>query len=84
MCHSLDKLSIVVPHQIDQPHPTKQNMIVNVCETPTIQLITKLPILPRALSCCEKRGIPKHRQKKPEKIVPTIKLSKNTIIIKYF
>lgn len=45
-------------------------MIVNACETPTIQLITKAPILPLIRSCCEKRGMPKQRQKNPENIVP--------------
>lgn len=47
----LATLSIVVPHQIDQPHPTKQNNSVNACATPTIQLITNEPIRTRAPSC---------------------------------
>jgi hypothetical protein len=58
------------PHQTDQPHPTKQKIIVKACEMPTIQLITNDPIRPRAPSCCEKRGMPMQRQKNPLKIVP--------------
>lgn len=61
---------MVVPHQMDHPQPTKQNMIVNACDTPTMQFITKAPIRARILSCCENLGIPKHRQKNPENIVP--------------
>jgi len=58
------------PHQIDQPQPTRQKMIVKACEMPTIQLMMNEPMRPRAPSCCENLGMPMHRQKKPEKIVP--------------
>lgn len=51
-------------------HPTKQKMTVNACDTPTIQLIMNDPILPRAPSCCENRGIPMQRQIRPLRIVP--------------
>jgi hypothetical protein len=61
---------MIVPHHIAQPQPTKQNIMVNNCDTPTMQLITKDPILPRALSCCENRGLPMHKQKQPDNIVP--------------
>lgn len=61
---------MMVPHQTDQPQPTRQKIIVNACETPTIQLIMKEPMRPRVPSCCEKRGMPMHRQKKPLMIVP--------------
>lgn len=66
----LASLNIIVPHQIDQPQPTKQNRRVNICETPTIQLITNDPIRALAPSCCENRGTPIHRQNIPDKIVP--------------
>lgn len=64
------KVSIIVPHHTDQPHPTRQKMIVKACEIPTIQLMMKLPSRPLAPSCCEKRGIPMQRQKNPLMIVP--------------
>lgn len=54
--------------------------MVKDCDTPTMQLMTKLPIRPRALSCCEKRGMPIQRQKKPEKIVPKIIIKLSIII----
>lgn len=62
--------SIIIPHQIDQPHPTKQNISVNACAMPTIQLTRNEPIRARAPSCCENLGMPKHRQNIPENIVP--------------
>lgn len=68
--YSLAIFNIIVPHHTDHPQPTKQKMTVNACDIPTIQFIINDPIRPRALSCCEKRGIPMHKQKNPEKIVP--------------
>ena len=61
---------MIVPHQTDQPQPTKQKIIVNAWEIPTIQFMMNDPIRPLAPSCCEKRGIPMQRQKNPLKIVP--------------
>lgn len=68
----LATLSIVVPHHIDQPQPTKQNSRVNAWATPTIQLMTKEPIRTRAPSCWEKRGMPKQRLNTPEHMVPEV------------
>lgn len=73
----LASLSIIVPHQIDQPHPTKQNNSVNICDTPTIQLITNDPIRALAPSCCENLGTPMHKQNKPDKMVPADEPSKD-------
>jgi len=66
----LAHFSIMVPHQIDQPHPTKQKSTQKNWETATMMLMIKDPILARALSNCEKRGMPTHRQKSPESKVP--------------
>lgn len=62
--------SIIIPHQIDQPHPTRQNINVNACATPTIVFTRNDPIRARMLSCCENLGIPKHKQNIPEQMVP--------------
>lgn len=61
---------MMLPHHTDQPQPTRQKMMVKACETPTIQLMMNDPMRPRAPSCCEKRGMPMHRQKKPLRMVP--------------
>lgn len=63
--------NIIVPHHIDHPHPTKQKSSVNICETPTMQLMTNDPMRALAPSCWENRGTPMHRQNMPEKMVPT-------------
>lgn len=63
-------LSIIIPHHIDHPHPTRQKINVNACARPTHRFTTNEPIRARAPSCCENRGIPKHKQNIPEKIVP--------------
>lgn len=55
---------------MDHPHPTRQNNKVNAWATPTIQLMTNDPILTLAPSCCENLGIPRHKQNRPDKIVP--------------
>lgn len=68
--YSLARFSMVVPHQMDQPQPTRQKMMVKACDTPTMRLMIKAPMRPRTRSCWEKRGMPRHRQKKPENIVP--------------
>lgn len=70
MVHILAHFSIIVPHQIDQPQPTKQKSTVKNCATATIILIIKDPIRARALSNCENRGMPTHKQKRPESNVP--------------
>lgn len=59
-----------MPHQMDQPQPTKQNINVNAWATPTMILMTNEPIRARILSCAENRGIPMHKQNRPEKMVP--------------
>lgn len=61
---------MMLPHHTDQPQPTRQKMMVKACDMPTIQLMIKEPIRPRAPSCAEKRGIPMQRQKNPLMIVP--------------
>lgn len=61
----------MVPHQMAHPQPTKQNSNVNACATPTMQLITNDPKRARAPSCWENRGTPRHRQNRPENMVPT-------------
>lgn len=68
----LASLSMVNPHQIDQPHPTKQKSTVNSCPHPMIKSIIKAPILGLGPSFCENRGIPIHKQKRPLKTVPVI------------
>lgn len=65
--------SIIIPHQMDHPHPTRQNINVNACATPTIQFTKNDPIRARAPSCCENLGMPKHKQNNPEKIVPKVR-----------
>lgn len=62
--------SIIIPHQIDHPQPTKQKISVNACATPTIQLTKNEPMRARAPSCCENLGMPRHKQNNPENIVP--------------
>lgn len=68
--HLLASRNIIVPHQIDQPQPTRQNSRQNSCDTPTMQLMTNEPMRARGPSCCEKRGTPMHRHSRPERIVP--------------
>lgn len=60
----------MVPHQIDQPQPTKQKSTQKNCATATMMLMIKDPILARALSNCENRGIPTHKQNSPDSRVP--------------
>lgn len=55
---------------MDQPQPTKQKRTQKNWDTATIMLMMKAPILARALSNWEKRGMPTHRQKSPESKVP--------------
>lgn len=62
--------SIIMPHQIDHPHPTRQKISVNACARPTKVFTTNEPIRARAPSCWENRGMPKHKQNIPEKRVP--------------
>lgn len=66
----LDARNIIIPHQIDHPQPTRQNINVNAWATPTIVLITNEPIRALTPSCCENLGIPKHKQNMPDVIVP--------------
>jgi hypothetical protein len=47
--------------------------MVKACDTPTMQLMIKDPIRPRAPSCWENLGIPMHKQNNPLKIVPANK-----------
>lgn len=58
---------------MDQPHPTKQKSTQKNCDTATIMLMMNDPILARALSNCEKRGMPTQRQKSPESRVPGLR-----------
>lgn len=58
------------PHQIDQPHPTRQKITQNACPKPTIMLISSEPIRGRAPSFVENLGFPKHTQKNPDRMVP--------------
>lgn len=55
---------------MDQPQPTKQKSTQKNCDTATMMLIMNDPILARALSNWENRGMPTHRQKRPERRVP--------------
>lgn len=66
----LAHFSIMVPHQMDQPQPTKQKRTQNSCAVATIMLIMNEPKRALALSYCEKRGMPTQRQKMPENKVP--------------
>lgn len=75
--------SIIIPHQMDHPHPTKQNINVNACATPTIEFTKNDPIRARAPSCCENLGMPKHKQNIPEKIVPKSKMKKERATSKF-
>lgn len=59
-----------MPHHIDHPNPTKQKINVNACARPTNVFTRNAPIRARAPSCCENRGMPKHKQNIPEKMVP--------------
>lgn len=43
--------SIIMPHQMDQPHPTRQNINVNACATPTNIFTKNDPMRARTLSC---------------------------------
>lgn len=70
--YSLAVRNKIMPHQTDQPHPTKQKISVNAWATPTMMLMTKDPKRARAESCSENLGTPMHKQNKPEKIVPEI------------
>lgn len=74
-----------MPHHIDHPHPTRQKINVNACARPTNVFTRNEPMRARAPSCCENRGIPKHKQNIPEKRVPEIQ-KKNEINreIKYY
>lgn len=70
-----------MPHQIDHPHPTRQKINVNACARPTKVFTRNEPIRARTPSCCENRGIPKHKQNIPEKRVPMIIQSNERIQI---
>lgn len=72
--HLLAVRSIIIPHQIDHPHPTRQNINVNACAMPTTVFTKNDPIRARAPSCCENLGMPKHKQNMPEKRVPNAKV----------
>lgn len=61
----------MVPHQMDQPQPTKQKSTQNNWAMATIMLMMSEPRRALALSYCEKRGIPMQIQKNPEKRVPS-------------
>lgn len=73
MINLLAVRSIIMPHHIDHPHPTRQKINVNACARPTNVFTRNEPIRARAPSCCENRGMPKHKQNIPEKSVPEIK-----------
>ena len=60
----------MVPHHMDQPQPTKQKSTQNSCDMATIVLIINEPKRALALSYCEKRGMPTHKQNKPDNKVP--------------
>lgn len=68
--YSLANRTIMVPHQMAQPHPTTQKMMVKHCDTPTIQLMMNDPMRPLIESCCEKRGFPMQRHSAPDRMVP--------------
>lgn len=67
---SLAKRIMVTPHQMLQPHPTKQKRTVNIWDTPTIRLIMKAPSRDLIPATGENLGCPKHRLNRPLQIVP--------------
>lgn len=67
---SLAIFSIITPHHIDQPQPTKQNNTVNSCPQPIIKSIRKAPILGLGPSFWENLGFPRHKQNIPLNAVP--------------
>jgi hypothetical protein len=68
--HLLASFSMITPHQIDHPQPTRQKRTVKNWPTPMIRLMMKEPMRGRGPSFWEKRGLPMHRQKRPLRMVP--------------
>lgn len=66
----LARRTIVMPHQMLQPHPTRQNRTVNNWPTPTTRLTTKAPSRDFIPAVAENRGCPTHRLNRPLQTVP--------------
>jgi len=61
---------MVMPHQMLQPHPTRQKRTVNNWPTPTMRLTMKAPSRDFIPATAENLGCPVHRLNKPLQTVP--------------